>query len=133
MANLGFIGLGAMGAPMAAHLLRAGHSLRVYARRAAVAAPLLEAGAVACVSPSEVAAGSDVVFTAVTDTAAVQAVVLGPDGIVAGARPGTVVIDHSTISPEGSRRIAASLKDHGVDMLARRTTVEISGGLTAIV
>jgi 2-hydroxy-3-oxopropionate reductase len=125
MANLGFIGLGAMGAPMAAHLLRAGHSLRVYARRAAAARPLLEAGAVACGSPSEVAAGSDVVFTAVTDTAAVHAVVLGPDGIVFGARPGTVVIDHSTISPEGSRRIAAALKDHGVDML----DAPVSGGV----
>jgi 2-hydroxy-3-oxopropionate reductase len=125
MANLGFIGVGAMGAPMAAHLLRAGHRLNVYARRAVAAAPLLEAGAVACASPSEVAAGSDVVFTVVTDTAAVQAVVLGPDGIVAGARPGTVVIDHSTISPEGSRRIASALKNHGVDML----DAPVSGGV----
>src|SRR5712675_936916 len=99
MAELGFIGLGSMGAPMAAHLLAAGHTLAVYARRAEAAEPLVTAGAVSCASPEEVAARSDVVFTVVTDTAAVETVVLGPNGLAKGARPGSVVIDHSTISP----------------------------------
>src|SRR5437016_9124560 len=105
MSNLGFIGLGAMGAPMAANLLAAGHSLAVFARRPEAVRPLVDRGAVACGSPREVAARSDIVFTMVTDGAAVDAVTLGEDGVMAGARAGLVVIDHSTIAPAEARHI----------------------------
>jgi 2-hydroxy-3-oxopropionate reductase len=125
MANLGFIGLGAMGTPMAANLLAAGHTLAVYARRPEAAQPLVAAGAVACASPKEVGARSDVIFTMVTDTKAVETVVLGADGLADGARAGTVVIDHSTISPSGARRIGASLGSRGVHLL----DAPVSGGV----
>jgi 2-hydroxy-3-oxopropionate reductase len=124
MASLGFIGLGRMGTPMAAHLLAARHSLAVYARRPEAAAPLAAQGAVVCASPREVAARSDVVFTMVTDTQAVEAVACGEQGIAAGARPGLVLIDHSTIAPAGARQIAARLKRRGVEML----DAPVSGG-----
>ncbi len=110
---------------MAAHLLKAGHALFVHARRPEAAAPLVAAGAVGCASPSDVAARSDVIFTMVTDTAAVHAVILGADGVVAGARRGAVVIDHSTIAPSGARRIAATLKTCGVHLL----DAPVSGGV----
>ena len=129
MASLGFIGLGRMGAPMAANLLAAGHSLAVYGRRAETVAPLAAQGAVVCTSPREVAARSDVVFTMVTDTQAVDAVACGDQGIVAAARPGLVLIDHSTIAPAGAREIAARLKRHGVDML----DAPVSGGIAGAV
>jgi 2-hydroxy-3-oxopropionate reductase len=129
MASLGFIGLGRMGAPMAAHLLAAKHSLAVYGRRPETVAPLAAQGAVVCASPREVAARSDVVFTMVTDTEAVEAVACGDQGICAGARPGLVLIDHSTIAPTGAREIAARLKRHGIDML----DAPVSGGVAGAV
>ena len=125
MANLGFIGLGAMGLPMAKNLLKAGHALAVHARRAEAMRPLVHMGAVACASPREVAQKSDVIFTMVTDTQAVEDVVLGKQGIVLGARLGAVVIDHSTISPAGTRRIAAKLKERGMAFL----DAPVSGGV----
>lgn len=125
MAKLGFVGLGNMGAPMASRLLKAGHTLAVYARRSEATAPLVEAGAVRCDTPADVASRSDVIFTAVTDTAAVKAVVLGTDGIARGARAGTVVVDHSTITPVGARQIAAALETIGVDLL----DAPVSGGV----
>ena len=125
MANLGFIGLGAMGAPMARNLLKAGHPLAVHARRAEAMQPLVQMGAVACTSPREVAERSEVVFIMVTDTQAVENVALGEDGIIHGAKPGTVVVDHSTISPAGTRRIAAKLKERGIAML----DAPVSGGV----
>ena len=127
MDRLGFIGLGSMGAPMAARLLATGRPLAVFARRPEQTRPLLEAGATLCGSPREVAALSHIVFTMVTDTAAVENVVLGPDGIVEEARPGLVVVDHSTIAPAGARRIASTLKARGVDML----DAPVSGGVIA--
>ena len=125
MSRLGFIGLGAMGAPMAGNLLKAGHSLAVYARRAEAMAPLAALGATACGSPAEVAAASEVVFTMVTATSDVEQVCLGSGGIIEGAGPGSVVIDHSTISPAGTRRIAARLKERGIDLL----DAPVSGGV----
>jgi 2-hydroxy-3-oxopropionate reductase len=123
--NLGFIGLGAMGAPMAANLLSAGHTLAVYARRSDAARLLVHAGASACASPAEVAAASEVVFTMVTDTAAVESVVLGTNGIARSLRSGGVVIDHSTISPSGARRIASELSRRGGHFL----DAPVSGGV----
>lgn len=127
MARLGFIGLGSMGGPMAARLLATGQPLAVFARRPEQARSLHEAGAMICQSPREVAARSDVVFTMVTDTAAVEEVALGPEGIVEGASPGLVVVDHSTIAPEGARRIASALQARGIDML----DAPVSGGVMA--
>ena len=96
--NLGFVGLGIMGRPMALNLMKGGHALAVYARRAESMAPLVQAGATACRSPAEVAAKSDVTFVMVSDSPDVEAVVLGPGGCIEGAKPGAVVVDMSTIS-----------------------------------
>jgi 2-hydroxy-3-oxopropionate reductase len=122
--NIGFIGLGIMGRPMALNLIKAGHRLWVYARRADSMQPLADAGAQACSTPAEVAAQADVVFTMVADTPDVEQVMLGDDGILGGATPGTVVVDMSTISPSATRRIAARLADAGADML----DAPVSGG-----
>jgi 2-hydroxy-3-oxopropionate reductase len=122
--NIGFIGLGAMGRPMGLNLLKAGHSLRVWARRNEQTQALVEAGAQACPSVRAVAEGSDVVFTMVTRSADVEAVVLGEEGVVHGARPGTVVIDCSTIGPGVTRRIAQRLAQRGIQML----DAPVSGG-----
>jgi 2-hydroxy-3-oxopropionate reductase len=122
--RVGFIGLGAMGRPMAGHLLAGGHRLSVFARRAAAAAPLVEAGAHACATPAEVARDADVVFTMVTSNADVEQVTLGADGIVQTAAAGSVVVDMSTIAPSTARRIAQRLAARGIDML----DAPVSGG-----
>jgi len=113
-----------MGRPMALNLLKGGHELSVWARRPEAAQPLLDAGAARCASPADVARDSDVVFTIVTAGADVENVMLGAGGIVHGARPGTVVIDCSTISPAVTRRICAELRRVGVEML----DAPVSGG-----
>ncbi len=122
--RLGFIGLGTMGRPMARHLMGGGHAMAVFARRAASARPLADAGAAVCPTPAAVAERSEVVFTMVTGTRDVEQVVLGPDGVVHGASPGTLVIDMSTIDPSATRAIAERLAAQGVDML----DAPVSGG-----
>ena len=122
--TIGFIGLGIMGAPMVRNLLKHGHAVTVWARRRDATTPLLAAGASAGESASHVAATSDVVFTMVTDTRAVEEVILGADGVASGARAGALVIDHSTIDPAGARRIAGELQRHGIEML----DAPVSGG-----
>src|SRR5262245_28751144 len=112
---IGFIGLGTMGTRMAFNLLKGGHALRVWARRPEAMAPLLAAGATKGESPSDVAAMSDIVMTMVTDTQAVEEVILGRDGIARGARPGSMVIDHSTIAPGAARRIAGELRAREIE------------------
>src|SRR6476661_7286400 len=107
--TLGFIGLGAMGRPMALRLLAAGHQLRVFARRPDAATPLRHAGATTHATPAALAETCEVVITMVTATADVEEVLLGPHGVAEGARPGTVVVDMSTVSPLGTRRVAAAL------------------------
>ena len=107
---LGFIGTGLMGAPMARRLLAAGYPLTVWNRTAAKAAPLVEAGAAAGADPADVAARSDIVFTCLTDTAAMEAAVFGPRGIAAGARRGGVLVDFSSIAPDATREMAARLE-----------------------
>jgi 2-hydroxy-3-oxopropionate reductase len=124
MANLSVIGLGAMGAPMARNLLKRGHAVTVFARRADAMAPLIAAGARGAASPAEAASQSDVTITMVLDTKAVEDVTLGSRGIIEGAPAGSVVIDHSTIEPDGARRVAAALKTRGIDML----DAPVSGG-----
>ena len=124
--RVGFIGLGVMGRPMALNLLRGGCDLRVYGRRPDSMKPLVEAGAVACGSPEEATRGCDVVFTMVTTTQDVQEVVLGERGVIAGARPGSVVVDMGTISPSATRKIAARLAEAGIEAL----DAPVSGGGT---
>ena len=122
--QLGFIGLGTMGRPMALNLMRGGHGMSVYARRPASAQPLVDDGATACASPAAVAERSDVVFTMVTGTSDVETVVLGADGVVHGADEGTLVIDMSTIDPLATQAMARALSERGVEML----DAPVSGG-----
>jgi len=122
--KLGFIGLGIMGRPMALNLVQAGHSLAVYARRPEMMVPLREAGATACDSAAQVAAGSEIVFICVADTPDVEQVILGENGIMAGVRADSVVVDMSTISPSATRVLAKTLAGQDVHML----DAPVSGG-----
>jgi len=125
--TIGFIGLGTMGTSMARKLLNCGHAVTVWARRPEAMSPLLAAGAAAGESAAHVAADCQIIMTMVTDTRAVEEVVLGAQGIARGARPGTLMIDHSTIDPDGARRIAGELQARGVEML----DAPVSGGSAA--
>jgi 3-hydroxyisobutyrate dehydrogenase len=122
--KVGFVGLGTMGAAMAANLARAGFPLSVWNRTPGRAGPLLALGAVEASSPREVARASDVVVTCVTDSPQVAEVLFGSDGLVEGLAPGSLFIDCSTISPASAREMGARLKDHGVAML----DAPVSGG-----
>lgn len=122
--KVGFIGLGAMGRPMAEHLLRAGHDLAVWARRADSAAPLVAQGALVCATPAELGRRSEVVFTIITSSVDVEGVALGPDGLGGGMAPGSVVVDCSTIAPDVARRIGAALGVRGIHFI----DAPVSGG-----
>lgn len=124
---LGFVGLGTMGVPMASNLLKHGYRLTVWARRAEAMAPLVTAGAAAGTSPADVAANSDITLTMVTDGRAVEEVMLGENGILSGARPGALAIDHSTIAPDTARVVATALSARGLDLL----DAPVSGGAAA--
>jgi 3-hydroxyisobutyrate dehydrogenase-like beta-hydroxyacid dehydrogenase len=103
--RLGFIGLGAMGGRMAGRLLAAGYDLTVHDRARERAHPLEQRGAKVADTPERVAAAADVVLSSLTDDAALEEVMFGPDGALAGARPGTIFIEMSTVSPRTSRRL----------------------------
>ena len=122
--NVGFIGLGIMGAPMALNLVRGGYPLWVYDCRPEAAAPLAAAGARVCASPEEAARAADCTFIMVSDTREVEEVILGPNGILAVVRPGSAVVVMSTVSPEAARSLAEKLMSHGVEML----DAPVSGG-----
>ena len=115
MAKLGFLGLGIMGYPMARNLLRAGHEVALWSHTAAKAKELAaaEKGRF-CGTPKEVAQNAECLFLCVGDTAMAEHVILGADGVIEGARQGTIVADASTISPSGSRRIGEALAKKGV-------------------
>jgi 3-hydroxyisobutyrate dehydrogenase-like beta-hydroxyacid dehydrogenase len=117
MAELGFVGLGTMGGGVVRRLLAAGHAVTVWNRTREKADPLLEGGARWADSPRSVAERSDIVFTMVTNTAAVQAVTEGPDGILAGLGPGKVYVDMSTASPANTRALAETVVAVGAQML----------------
>jgi 3-hydroxyisobutyrate dehydrogenase-like beta-hydroxyacid dehydrogenase len=117
MADLGYVGLGVMGSAITRRLLDAGHTVTVWNRTREKAEPLLEAGARWADSPRAVAESSDVVFTMVTNTAAVQAVTDGPDGILAGLAPGKTYVDMSTASPANTRALAEKVAAVGAQML----------------
>jgi 2-hydroxy-3-oxopropionate reductase len=122
--QIGYIGLGAMGRPCAINLLKAGYPVNVWARREASMTPVTAEGGVACATPREVAERSRVIFTNVSDTGDVEQVVLGENGIIEGAQPGTVVVDMSTISPAATRAMAQRLAEKGVHLL----DAPVSGG-----
>jgi 2-hydroxy-3-oxopropionate reductase len=121
--NLGFIGLGIMGAPMAGHLLAAGHRLFVNTR-GAVPAALVEAGATVCASGREVAEQADVVFLMVPDTPDVEKVLFGENGVAAGLSAGKAVVDMSSISPIETKVFAERIAALGADYL----DAPVSGG-----
>jgi len=115
--EIGFIGLGAMGEGMVPRLLAAGHTVTGWNRTREKAKPLMEQGMRWADSPHEVASQTEIVFSIVTDAAAVKAVALGPDGVISGLRKDGIYLDMSTISPEESRAIAAEFAASGLVML----------------
>jgi 2-hydroxy-3-oxopropionate reductase len=122
--NIGFIGLGLMGRPLALHLAGAGHQLHLWARRPASLEPFHTLAAQLHASPAEVARQADIVFTMVADAPDVREVALGSDGLASGARPGLIVVDMSTINPNAAREIGAALAAQGIDFL----DAPVSGG-----
>jgi 3-hydroxyisobutyrate dehydrogenase-like beta-hydroxyacid dehydrogenase len=116
-AALGFIGLGAMGGRMARRLLDAGHAVTGYNRTAAKAQPLVAAGMRLAASPREAAEASEVIFSMVTDTGALEAIAHGPDGVLAGLRPGATWVEMSTVSPGVTRALAALVAARGATLL----------------
>jgi 3-hydroxyisobutyrate dehydrogenase len=122
--RVAFIGLGIMGGPMAGHLSTAGHSLVVNSRTRSRAQDVLDRGARWAQTPAEAVAQADVIFVCVPDTPDVEAVVLGNDGILSAARPGLVIVDHSTISPTATRKMSQELAGRGAKFL----DAPVSGG-----
>ena len=122
--NIGFIGLGLMGRPMARHLVNAGHTLHLWARRPASLEAFRDSSARAHISAAGVARHSEVVFTMVADAPDVADVVLGEGGIAEGAGKGLIVVDMSTIAPSAARDIGARLAARGVEFL----DAPVSGG-----
>jgi 2-hydroxy-3-oxopropionate reductase len=122
--EIGFIGLGLMGRPMALHLAKAGHALHLWARRPASLDPFKDVAATCHASPAAVAAHAEVVFTMVADAPDVEAVTLGTAGIDAGAKPGLIVVDMSTIAPAAAQHIGARLAERGIEFL----DAPVSGG-----
>jgi len=135
---VGFIGLGIMGRPMAGHILKGGHPLSVFNRTRSKTVEFQAQGAAVAGSPAEVAARSEIVVTMVTDTPDVEAVVAGPGGILEGIRPGSIVVDMSTISPKTERALDEKLRARGAglvdapvsggDVGAREATLAIMAG-----
>ena len=117
MKRVGFIGLGIMGGAMSMNVLKAGFPLTVWNRTRSKMKPLLDAGAQPADSPKRVAENSDVVIDIVTDSPDVEDVLLGPNGVVHGAEPGSIAIDMSTISPAVTTRIVIELERKGIRML----------------
>jgi 3-hydroxyisobutyrate dehydrogenase-like beta-hydroxyacid dehydrogenase len=117
MANLGFVGLGVMGSEMVLRLLDKGHTVTGYNRTRTKATRLMEKGMQWAESPREVAAASDFTFSMVTNSAALEMIVEGSDGILAGLAPGKVLIDMSTVSPAFSRSVAAKVSAIGAEMV----------------
>jgi 3-hydroxyisobutyrate dehydrogenase len=124
MERIGFVGLGTMGAAMAANLGRAGYPLQVWNRTPGKTGPLVDIGATEAKSPRDLAAAVDIVVMCVSDTPDVEAVLFGSDGIADGAHGGLLVIDCSTISPAATRDFAKRLGERGVAMI----DAPVSGG-----
>jgi 2-hydroxy-3-oxopropionate reductase len=123
MSDIGFIGLGIMGRPMAGHLQEAGHRLFLYTRRA-IPTELLERGGTACASAKAVAQAAQIIIMMVPDTPDVAAVLFGPEGVAEGLSAGKVVVDMSSISPVDTKNFAARINELGCDYL----DAPVSGG-----
>lgn len=124
MSKIGFIGLGIMGKPMSRNLLKAGYEVVVYNRSSRAIKELVEEGAEAADSPRDVAERCEVIITMLPNSPDVREVIIGPNGVLEEVRPGSIVIDMSSISPIVSREIAAKLAEKGVEML----DAPVSGG-----
>jgi 3-hydroxyisobutyrate dehydrogenase len=122
--RIGFIGLGLMGSGMSMNILKAGFSLTVWNRTTSRTEPLAKAGAKVAKSPKEVAEQSDIVIDIVTDSKDVEEVLLGSNGVIHGVKPGSIVIDMSTISPIKTREMTARFREKGIKML----DAPVSGG-----
>lgn len=125
--TVAFIGLGIMGSRMVKQVLKAGYAVRAYNRTRAKAEATQGLGAVVCGSPREAAAGADCVVSIVADPPALVAVMDGPDGALAGSRPGTLVIDMSTVDPDTSQAMAAKARGLGL----RYVEAPVTGGIWA--
>jgi 3-hydroxyisobutyrate dehydrogenase-like beta-hydroxyacid dehydrogenase len=133
--NVGFIGLGDMGQAIVPRLLEAGHRVTGWNRTKEKAEPLLKRGMLWADSPRQLAAGSDIVFSIVTDSAAVQALALGENGIISGLRKDGVYLDMSTIDPEASRDVGAAFAKAGLTMMdapISGTTLTIGQGKASV-
>jgi 3-hydroxyisobutyrate dehydrogenase-like beta-hydroxyacid dehydrogenase len=117
MANLGFIGLGVMGGNMVERLLAKGHSVVGYNRTRSKAQPLIDKGMKWARSPQEAATAADIVLAMVTNSAALDEIANGPDGLLSGMSAGKVFVDMSTVSPDASRALAAKIREKGADMV----------------
>jgi 2-hydroxy-3-oxopropionate reductase len=124
MEKIGVIGIGIMGLPMSLNLLKAGHPVVVNGRNAERVGEAVRAGATRAATPRETAEHSDIVITMLPDSPEVEAAVLGPNGVIEGARTGQLFIDMSTIAPETSVKLAAALEKKGVAAL----DAPVSGG-----
>ena len=124
MERIGFVGLGTMGAAMAANLRRAGFEVIAWNRTPGRAADLIAIGAREATSPADVGRAVDIVVVCVSDTPDVEAVLFGPDGVADGLAPGGLVIDCSTISPAATRGFAARLAERGIGFV----DAPVSGG-----
>jgi 3-hydroxyisobutyrate dehydrogenase len=124
MQRVAFLGLGTMGAAMAANLARAGFPVVAWNRTAGRAPELQELGVTTASTPAEAASSAEIIVVCVSDTPDVEAVLFGADGVVEGAKPGTLVIDCSTIAPSGSWDFAARLRERDLRMV----DAPVSGG-----
>lgn len=135
--QVGFIGLGVMGGPMALNILKGGHQLNVYDRSPEAIARLVQAGARAAATPKEVGAASDIVVTMLPEPQHVEQVVLGEDGVAEGLRAGGLVIEMSTIDPQTSRRVGDALRTRGMDLVdspvGKTSEHAVTGTLTLMV
>lgn len=122
--KIGFIGLGIMGKPMSKNLLKAGYSLTIYSRTESTKDEMFSLGAKLANSPKEVAQQSDIIITMLPNSPEVKEVVLGEKGVIEGAKPGSIVVDMSSIAPLVSQELAAELAEKGIEML----DAPVSGG-----
>ncbi len=135
--KVGFVGLGVMGGPMAANILKHGHELTVFDLSQQAVDRLVQAGAKAAKTPREVGAASDFVVTMLPEPQHVEQAVLGPDGIAAGLKAGGIVIEMSTIDPATSRRVGDALRAQGKDLVdspvGKTSEHAVTGTLTLMV
>ena len=124
--TIGFIGLGIMGQGMVKNLLKAGFTINIWNRTSSRMEPLIAAGAIACANPADVAARSDIIITVVSDTPDVEAVILGENGVINGAKEGSLVIGLEDIPDE----VLKTIKVHGVESLDEVLTLALRGSVS---